>query len=215
MATVPIADGRRQRRRQETIDEILAAAMAAMTLDGVAGLSLSDVARRVGIRPPSMYEYFPSKMALYDSLFESGYRQLNEAILARVDVPGLTPLGRLRVGFGVFVEWSLTHPVLAELMLWRPVPGFRPSERAFAASVVNLQIVGDAVARAVDGGELDPSALSDAGLALLNIVGSGLITQQLANDPASAPADGRFSRHVGAAFDLWSARFARQPKEHR
>ncbi len=213
MANAPIADGRRRRRRQDTLDEIRAAALAAMVQDGVAGLSLSDVARRVGIRPPSLYEYFPSKMALYDSLFESGYRQLNEAIRAGVDVPGLTPLGALRVGFGTFIDWSLTHPTLAELMFWRPVPGFRPSDRAFAASLANMQIVRDAVLRAVDSGALAPAAGSAEGLALLSIVGSGLITQQLANDPSTPVADGLFSRHAGTAFDLWTARFTPTPGE--
>ena len=60
---------RRLRRRQETIDEILQHAVAVMQADGVAALSLSEVARRMGIKPPSLYKYFPSKLAVYDELF--------------------------------------------------------------------------------------------------------------------------------------------------
>ena len=40
-----------------------------MREQGVAALSLREVARRVQMQAPSLYAYFPSKMALYDALF--------------------------------------------------------------------------------------------------------------------------------------------------
>jgi len=40
----------------------------------VAALSLREVARRVKLQVPSLYAYFPSKMALYDALFREGIR---------------------------------------------------------------------------------------------------------------------------------------------
>ena len=46
---------RRHRRRQETISEVLNVALQVMAEQGVAGLSLGEVARRMGIRPPSLY----------------------------------------------------------------------------------------------------------------------------------------------------------------
>ena len=63
---------RRTRRRQETIEEILDVAIELMATEGVAALSLSAVARRLGMQPPSLYQYFPSKMAIYDALFQRG-----------------------------------------------------------------------------------------------------------------------------------------------
>src|SRR3954471_9754701 len=69
---------RRARRRQETIEEVLDIAVAIMTEQGVAGLSIGEVARRMGIRPPSLYVYFPSKEALYDAVFLRGAREILE-----------------------------------------------------------------------------------------------------------------------------------------
>src|SRR5579871_1948053 len=63
---------RRARRRQETIREILDIARDVMTEEGVNGLSLAEVARRLGVQPPSLYKYFPSLMAIYDALFLQG-----------------------------------------------------------------------------------------------------------------------------------------------
>ena len=72
MTTPPAQLDRRQRRRQETITEVIDTAAEIMVEQGVAGLSLGEVARRMGIRPPSLYVYFPSKHALYDALFAQG-----------------------------------------------------------------------------------------------------------------------------------------------
>src|ERR1700723_1699455 len=71
----PPRTDRRARRRQETIEEILDIARQVMTEEGVNGLSLAEVARRLGVQPPSLYKYFPSLMAIYDSLFLEGQRE--------------------------------------------------------------------------------------------------------------------------------------------
>src|SRR3954467_14163757 len=78
MTTEAVPVDRRHRRRLETIEEGLDHAVEIMAADGVAGLSLGEIARRMGIRPPSVYVYFPSKHALYDALFERGWRMLLE-----------------------------------------------------------------------------------------------------------------------------------------
>src|SRR4051794_33534275 len=77
-ATTPLDS--RARRRLETIEEVLDIAVEIMTEQGVAGLSLGEVARRMGIRPPSLYVYFPSKDALYDALFERGAREVQRVV---------------------------------------------------------------------------------------------------------------------------------------
>jgi AcrR family transcriptional regulator len=70
MIAEPVARlDRRHRRRQETVEQVLDVAVAVMAEQGVAGLSLGEVARRMGIRPPSLYVYFDSKNALYDAIF--------------------------------------------------------------------------------------------------------------------------------------------------
>lgn len=43
-----------------------------MTEEGVNGLSLAGIARRLGVQPPSLYKYFSSLMAVYDELFHQG-----------------------------------------------------------------------------------------------------------------------------------------------
>src|SRR5437870_7737391 len=85
LATPATPLNRRTRRRQDTIDEILAIATDVMSEEGVNGLSLSEVARRLGVKPPSLYKYFDSLMAVFDALFERGQRDHLDAIRSAID----------------------------------------------------------------------------------------------------------------------------------
>src|SRR3954465_4047026 len=78
-ASLPAGD-RRQRRRGARRAAIIGEAWRLAHQDGLAALSLRDLADAVGLRQPSLYVYFDSKLALYDAMFADGYRQLLEYI---------------------------------------------------------------------------------------------------------------------------------------
>jgi AcrR family transcriptional regulator len=201
---------RRRRRRQETIDEILDIAVQVMAEEGVAGLSLSEVARRMGIQPPSLYKYFPSKVALYDALFLHASREVLGTFRAAAAKakPGWAAL---TAGIEAIMRLGLDHQVAGQLLNWRPVPGFEPSAEAFAPSVEFVQEVGRLLEVAAARGELQPKAASDEGLALLSILVAGVMSQQLANEPHATFQDGRFTRLTTRALELF--RSAYLPKE--
>ena len=127
----PPRTDRRARRRQETIEEILDIARQIMTEEGVNGLSLAEVARRLGVQPPSLYKYFPSLMAIYDAIFLRG--QLDNLAEVRRGMAGAEPgLPALIAGLEASGRWLLANRAVAQLLFWRPVPSFHPSEEAFA-----------------------------------------------------------------------------------
>lgn len=79
---------RRSERRQATKAEILEAAWDIVREEGVGGLNLRNLAQRLGMRAPSLYEYFPSKHAIYDAMFAEGYRQFDAIVAELVSLSG-------------------------------------------------------------------------------------------------------------------------------
>src|SRR5215510_10826817 len=151
---------RRLLRRRQTIEEALDIAVAIMEEAGVGGLSMSEIARRLGMRQPSLYKYFPSLHAVYDALFARGLARSDAAVLEAI---GTQPPGvaRLRAGATAWNRWAMDNPALTQLLIWRPVPGFAPTEETFAGSIRQMQRIGAEFAEAVRRGQLHPDAGSD------------------------------------------------------
>jgi AcrR family transcriptional regulator len=196
------AGDRRALRRSQTIEEILAIAIEVMAEVGVAGLSLSEVARRLGIRPPSLYKYFPSRLALFDRLFQLGHQQHLDEFRAGAETaePGLLGLVAALRASG---RWAMTNQALAQLLFWRPVPGFEPSADAYAPSVAMVEDVRRMLGEAVRRGQVGPAAATTEGAAVLSVLFTGMLSQQLANAPHESFDDGRFTRlgpHIFAMF---------------
>src|SRR3954454_14849059 len=100
---------RRAERREATKAEILDAAWEMVRAEGLAGLSLRDLARRVGMQAPSLYSYFASKNAIYDAMFAQGALQYLE-VEQHTHVTG-DPLGDLQSGMRTFVQFCTSDPV--------------------------------------------------------------------------------------------------------
>ena len=205
-AAVPL--DRRQRRRQDTIDEVLRTAVDVMAEQGVAGLTLGEVARRMGIRPPSLYVYFDGKHALYDALFQRGWTELLSAL--RAGVTG-DPLEELHGTAEIFVRWSLEHPAYAPLMFWRPVPGFTPSEGAYASAVETVREGRGMLQRLQAAGVLRPDVDLDRALRTWSVMLTGVVTQQLANAPGETYESGAFSSTVPDLVSMWLAHHGAVP----
>jgi AcrR family transcriptional regulator len=199
---------RRARRRQETIEEILSIARDVMSEEGVNGLSLAEVARRLGVQPPSLYKYFPSLMAIYDALFLEGQRENLEVMRAGM-LEGEPGLEALIAGLEASGRWGLANRAVAELLFWRPVPSFHPSPEAFAVSMEMVELQRGALADAVAKGELGPAANEEHAIYLVSTLIAGVLGQAIANEPDVPWGEGRFSavfprlmRLLPAAFPL-------------
>jgi AcrR family transcriptional regulator len=79
---------------------------------GVGGLSMSEIARRLGMRQPSLYKYFPSLHAVYDALFARGLQRSHAMVRAAAE-PQQTGVARIRAGGRAWVRWAVENPALA------------------------------------------------------------------------------------------------------
>ena len=193
--TVPL--DRRHRRRLETIEEVLDHAVEIMATDGVAGLSLGEIARRMGIRTPSLYVYFPSKNALYDALFARGWRELlatMRSIYDSDDIETTDDLAPVMLETGrLMSRWAVENSAYAQLLFWRPVPGFRPSDEAYAPAVELYEEGLARLARLQARGLIRQDVEIDDVQRDWTVVVSGVVSQQLANAPDQPFDTGRFT----------------------
>jgi AcrR family transcriptional regulator len=195
---------RRARRRQETIEEILDIAEQVMAEEGVTGLSVAEVARRLGVQPPSLYKYFPSLMAMYDALFERGQARNLEVL--RAATAGAEPgLPALKAALEAGARWVLANRALAQLMFWRPVPHFSPTHQAMAASNEMIELQRNALRDAVAAGQLGAAADSEDAVNVLGILIVGTLTMVMANEPDAQWGEGRFSPLFPRLVDMLPA----------
>lgn len=185
---------RRSVRRQATIDEILAAAWRHASVNGLAGLSLRQLAHEVGMQPQSLYSYFESKNAIYDAMFAQGCREFAEGQRSW-DLVGdlradLTTICRY------FIDFCVQNPARYQLLFQRTIPGFEPSPESFAISEESLAAVQEHLAAL----GIDRSEDID----LFTAVGTGLAAQQISNDPGGE----RWLRLVATSMDMFIAHVA-------
>ncbi|WP_169786952.1 TetR/AcrR family transcriptional regulator [Nitriliruptor alkaliphilus] len=177
------------RRRDATRADILEAASRLAHRDGIAGLSLRDLAAEVGMKAPSLYSYFDSKGAIYDALFAEGYRELDVRIDA---VPWDAPVADvLAEGMRTFLTFCVEDLPRYQLMFTRVLPGWEPSADAYAVSVASYEQL---VARFAALGITDRSSLD-----LWTALTAGFAAQQVANDPTGD----RWIALVDDAVDLF------------
>lgn len=196
MSAEPVAPDRRQRRRLETMEEVLDHAAEIMAEEGVAGLSVGEVARRMGIRPPSLYVYFSSKNALYDSLFERGARLVLDRFREETESFAVGGRSLAEVLLGVaesFVGWSIEHPAYTQLLFWRPVPGFTPSAEAYAPAIELVELSRRVFAKMQLQGLIRADADIDHVHRDWTVLTAGVVSQQLSNAPGETLATGRFT----------------------
>jgi AcrR family transcriptional regulator len=188
-------DGPRARRRQTTIGEVLTAARDLAREHGLASISMRDIGARVGLHASSLYQYFPSKDAIYDALFAVGHRELH-AWMAEFDRTG-NPVDVLKRGSRRFIEFCLEDAVRYQLLFQRTIPGFAPSEASMALAWESYR---DLVAALADAGVTE-----QADIDLWTAIQMGIAGQQWANDPGGR----RFADHLEPAVDMFLAHVKR------
>jgi AcrR family transcriptional regulator len=194
-ATEPTAAGtgsdRRAARRAATRDEIRQAAWALVRAEGLASLSMRDLAAAVGMRAPSLYQYFDSKLAIYDAMFGQGMVEALAVIEGGIE--GRAGRDALRESGRALLRFTVRDPVRNQLLFQRTIPGFEPSPASYEPAIAMSARVESLIAEL---GVADPDQAMDLWTALI----SGLSNQQLANEPGGERWTRLFDRTVDMFF---------------
>lgn len=178
-------------RRATARRKILDAAWTVAREQGLAALTLREVADRVGIRAPSLYSHFDSKHAIYDAMFGECWQELLEVNRA-VELPD-SPRAALQVMARTYFDFATADLARHQLMDVRAVPGFTPTAESYAPAVTALdEGVQQMAARGI--------RVDAANIDLYTAVIAGLVNQQWANDPGGS----RWGRLLERAIDMYA-----------
>jgi AcrR family transcriptional regulator len=178
-------------RRATARRKILDAAWEVAGEQGLAAVTLREVAARVGIRAPSLYTHFESKHAIYDAMFGESWSEFLE-FSRDLTLPN-SPRAALRILARTFFDFATANLARHQLMNLRTIPGFTPSEASYAPSVAAMNgLVERLRALGVD--------FSEADIDLYSALIAGLVDQQWANDPGGS----RWARLLDRAIDMYS-----------
>ena len=183
---------RRADRHAATKGEIVAAAWRLAREQGLGAWSLRDVAREVGMQPPSLYGYFGSKNAMFDAMFAEGYADLVARVEEAAASPA-SPVEKLRASAPLFFDFCVEDPARFQLLFLRTVPGFEPSAESYAVARVAVDRLAEVLAEAGMG---EPGQV-DLWTALM----TGLASQQVSNDPGGD----RWRRLLEPAVEMFLA----------
>lgn len=191
-----------QRNREAAKQAILEAARAIMREEGVAALSMQELARRMDMRAPSLYNYFSGKMEIYDTLFRLGFNLWGQIVekAAQESTGFQDEMNRIIEGYMTF---ALDNPELYQLCFERPVPGFVPSPESLAVSFGILSYSRGRVEQFMH--ELNTSLTSEQVINLVIAVSHGLTAMHLANEPHLPVGQGRFGSLIPAARSMLEA----------
>jgi AcrR family transcriptional regulator len=184
--------GKGEERRQAALREVLDAAWALLEREGVAALSMRELARSLEIRPQSVAHYFPAKAALLDALFRDGFSDLADS-LRSASIRDAVPAEALVAAVRIVLVFCASSPARYHLMLQRTVPGFTPTPESHKVALETLGLLLDRLTAA---GVTDPADV-DVFRGLVN----GLAAEQIANDPGGQ----RFIRRADHAVRLFLA----------
>jgi AcrR family transcriptional regulator len=192
---------RRLRNREEMTAAIVQTARDIMREQGVAALNLNEIARRLGMQTPSLYEYFPNKMALYDHLFLVGVRLSDERFRGILERYGAT-WEAIEAMFRSYMEFAQEYPELFQLVFERHVPGFEPSEAAMNESWEMLAAGSRQIQAIMQSGLIQADLPMDQVRDLVIALVHGLVAQHMANEPHLPLGSGRYGSLIPAAVQL-------------
>ena len=126
-------DGNNKHRRRKPSEKremmkrrILDAAVQVMESNGVMDLNMGDLAHRLNMRSPSIYEYFEGRTGIYDALFEWGVDDFHSQVVSATNEARSFEEGCEAI-FMSFRNFAQNQPVLFNLIFCGSAPDFQLS----------------------------------------------------------------------------------------
>lgn len=189
--------------------DIISAAASIVEERGPEGITMREVADRVGYSPTTIYLYFKNKEQLLDETVNRAYEWFADHIEAAEK--GTTPLETIRSAAHAYLDWGLENPAMYRLMFeWGYLGDI--SQEAIFARRRSWRRSRQLVERAVESGlfrrDLDSAVATDVMWVASHGLTSLSISGRMFGNPGTVPQEVVSTRAhalVDAMVDGWVA----------
>lgn len=146
---------RRERIRNETIEEIKATAWRQIGEAGASGLSLRWIAREMGMTAPGLYRYYKDRDALVTALLMDAFGAFTLALEAgRDSATAGDHVGRFREMSRAYFRWGSENPQKYILLFGSPIHGYLFAEELTPVAQRSFFVLVGVIAEAHAAGKL-------------------------------------------------------------
>jgi AcrR family transcriptional regulator len=110
------ANGRETYHHGGLRDALMNAALDAIARDGIAAVSLRELARDLGVSHSAPSHHFPDRTSLFTALAAKGFDRLHADLSQAVDAAPNAPAARLNAAGRAYVLFAAQHPAYFEVM---------------------------------------------------------------------------------------------------
>jgi AcrR family transcriptional regulator len=178
------------------------ASLELVTERGVEGLTLRDLAKRVGVTHPAVYRYFPDKASLLASVAEEGFWSMRSAV-----IKACAPYPDTRTRFNkladAYVRFAVEHPAHFRLMFGPEAAEKWANASLRAAETATFNLCLDAVAEGQRSGLVrqgDPREVALAGWAMIHGLASLVLNGLVNSTGVDSTSSEYLARVVETAF---------------
>jgi len=182
-----VTNSPRGRFREMMRADILNAGLEILRVGGFPALSMRALAEAVGVRAPTLYDYFANKEEVLNELFLEGIREIREHFQPVMDssTPGLARI----IGLGLcYRDFAIANPVLFQLVFGRIDASYIPGEEQMQAGHDLYLLLRQEVEQALAMGELEPGDPDVLSMTIWSAI-HGITTLELAGFSAKCAPD--------------------------
>lgn len=149
---------RRERRHEQTRQEIKQIARQQMAQQGTNSLSLRGIAAEMGMSAPSLYNYYDNRDDLVTDLLVDSYTHQAEVLeQAKESCQAQETIACLLAAMLAYRQWAVEHPTEFTLIAGSPIPGYvAPVAQTLPRARRATKVLLDLLQRAWDERLLDP-----------------------------------------------------------